>query len=306
MGQARGRFPKTRFSATVYVFAALILCSFSLLLLSTRSFVVNFKDVGFSVFSGVRGGVYELASLVSRTVLSARELGELRREHAELLQRLARYEGLERSNAEISQENIRLREQLGFERTIRYRHIPAEIIGRDPDNLFSALVINKGTHAGVAADMPVIAWQDGAQVLAGKVIKAGLFESLVMPLYDVSSFISSRLAVSRYEGIVEGQGDPDAALLMRFIRKGARDEIAVGDLVVSSGLGGVYPPEINIGRVSALYYREYELSMEAELQPALDFSRLEYVFVIDSVPVESQAEARVETASVDSGRADND
>jgi rod shape-determining protein MreC len=283
-----------------------MLFSFSLLLLSTRSFVVNFKDAGFSLFSGVRGGIHELSSLVSRTILSARELVEIRRERTELLQRLTRYEELERSNAEINQENIRLREQLGFERTIRYRHIPAEIIGRDPDNLFSALVINKGTHAGVAADMAVIAWQDGAQVLAGKVIKAGLFESLVMPLYDVSSFISSRLAVSRYEGIVEGQGDPDAALLMRFIRKGARDEISVGDLVVSSGLGGVYPPEINIGRISALNYREYELSIEAELEPALDFSRLEYVFVIDPLPLERAAEERAETAAFTEERADDD
>jgi rod shape-determining protein MreC len=286
MGQRGGRFPKTRFSTTAYVFAALTLFSFSMLLLSTRGFIVNFKGIGLSMFSGIRGGVYELSSLVSRTVLSARELVELRREYAELLRRLVRYEELERTSAEISQENIRLREQLGFERTIHYRHIPAEIIGRDPDNLFSALVINKGTYAGVASGMSVIAWQDGAQALAGKVIQAGLFESMVMPLYDASSYISARFAVSRYEGIVEGQGSPEAPLLMRFIQKRARDEIDIGDLIVSSGLGGVYPPGINIGRVSGVAYREYELSMEVELEPTLDFSRLEYVFAIESTMIE--------------------
>jgi rod shape-determining protein MreC len=287
-----------RFSAAVSVFAVLMLLSFLLLFFSTRSFVLNFKDMGLSLFSGARGGIYELSSLVSRTVLAVRELADLRREHAELLRRLARYEELERSNAEISQENIRLREQLGFTQTFRYRHIPAEISGRDPDNLFSALVINKGTYSGVANDMAVIAWQNGTQALVGKVIHAGAFESLVMPLYDVSSFIASRFMVSRYEGIVEGQGRPELPLVMRFIPKKAKDEIDVGDLIVSSGVGGVYPPGINIGRLSALSYREYEISMEVELEPVIDFSRLEYVFVIESSPEEA--------ASIDQEGAGND
>jgi rod shape-determining protein MreC len=293
MEKGGGRFSKSRFSATAYVFAALMLFSFSLLFLSTRSFILNFKNMGLSVFSGVRGGVYEISSLVSRTVLSVRELADLRREHTELLRRLARYEELERSNAEISQENIRLREQLGFARTIRYHQIPAEIIGRDPDNVFSALVINKGKHSGVANDMAVIAWQDGTQALVGKVIQAGAFESLVMPLYDLSSLIASRFSVSRYEGIVEGQGGPDTALLMRFIPKRARDEINVGDMVISSGMGGVYPAGINIGRIRGVSYLEYEISMEAELNPVIDFSRLEYVFVIEAVSAEA-AEPSVE------------
>jgi rod shape-determining protein MreC len=288
MRKGGGRTTK-RFSTTAYVFAALMLLSFSMLLLSTRSFILNFKDMGLSVFSGARGGVYELSSLVSRTALAVRELADLREAHAELLRRVARYEELERSNVEITQENTRLREQLGFARTIRYRHIPAEIIGRDPDNLFSVAVINKGTYSGVSAGMAVIAWQDGTQALAGKIIQAGLFESLVMPLYDASSFIASRFAVSRYEGIVEGQGSPDSPLLMRFIPKRAKEAINVGDMIVSSGLGGVYPPGINIGRISALNYREYEISLEAELEPALDFSRLEYVFVIEAAPAGAAA-----------------
>jgi rod shape-determining protein MreC len=258
----------------------LTLLSFSLLLFSTRSFVVDVKDVGLSFFSGIRGGIYELSSLVSRTVLSIRELATLRREYAELTDRVTRYEQLERNAAEIRQENTRLREQLGFSQTLNYRHIPAEIIGRDPDNLFSALVINKGKHSGVAANMAVIAYQNGAQGLVGKVIQAGQFESLVMPIYDISSFVAARLAVSRYEGIVEGQGSPDVPLLMRFIQKRARDEINVGDVIVSNGMGGVYPSGINIGRVSAVNYKEYEISMEVDLESAIDFSRMEYVFVI--------------------------
>ncbi|MCL2320047.1 MAG: rod shape-determining protein MreC [Treponema sp.] len=269
--------------AELYVFIALILVSFLTLFFSSRTVLTEAKNLGLTVFSGLRGGIYGVSSTLSRTILSIRELATLRREYAELSGRIARYEQLERTSAEIRQENNRLREQLGFSQDLRYQHIPAELIGRDPDNLFSALVLNKGKQAGVAVDMPVIAYQNGIQGLVGKVVYAGAFESLVMPLYDSSCFVSSRLAESRYEGIVGGQGTADVPLLMRFIRKRARDEINIGDMVVSSGMGGVYPPGINIGRVNRINYQETEISMEVELDPTIDFSRLEYVFVIRSV-----------------------
>jgi len=267
--------------AEVYVFAALMLVSFSLLLFSTRSLMTNIQDAGLSVFSGVRGRVDDLSSLVSQAFLTVQELARLKTEYAELQERFARFERLERSAAEINQENLRLKEQLGFSETLNYRHIPAKIIGRDPDNLYSALVINKGRHSGVEKDMAVIAWQGGSQALVGKVIHARTFESLVMPLYDSSLLIASRFSSSRFEGLVEGQGDTESALRMRLIPKRARDEINYGDLVVSSGMGGIYPPGLNIGRVSGVSYREYEISMEVELEPLIDFSRLEYVFVIE-------------------------
>jgi rod shape-determining protein MreC len=272
----------------VYVFVLLSIVSFSALLFSARTFIVDFKNVGLSMFSGARGGIHEISSLISQTVLSIRELASLRREYAELAGRITRYEQLERNAAEIDQENQRLREQLGFSRTIRFQHIPAEVIGRDPDNLFKAFVINKGKYAGVANNMAVIAFHNGTQGLVGKVIRTGQFESLVMPLYDINCSAASRLAVSRYEGIVEGQGSPDEPLVMRFIQKRAREEINHGDMVVSSGLGGVYPAGINIGRVTGINDRDYEISMDLILDPVIDFSRLEYVFVIDSRPKDGE------------------
>ncbi|MDR2743169.1 MAG: rod shape-determining protein MreC [Treponema sp.] len=276
---------KKRVSTDTLIFATLTLISFSLLFFSTRSFIVNFRDMGFSFFSGVRGGIHSVSSFAARTVLAVRELAVLRREYAELANRMTRYEQLERTAAEIRQENNRLREQLGFSEIISYRHIPAEIIGRDPDNLFSALVINKGERDGVAYNMPVIAFRDGVQALAGKIVQAGQFESLVMPIYDVSAFVPALFFSSRYNGLVEGQGKSEYPLLMRLISKRARGEIHFGDMVVTSGVGGVvdavYPAGINIGRVSRILYQEYETSMDVELESVIDFSRLEYVFVID-------------------------
>ena len=140
--------------------------------------------MGLSFFSGMRNGVHKASSVVSGTVLAVQELAVLKEEYAELTSRIARYEQIERSAAEILMENRRLREQLDFARITAYKGIASEIIGRDPDNLFSALVINKGTYHGISVNMPVIAYQDGTQGLVGKVVQAGKFESLVMPLYD--------------------------------------------------------------------------------------------------------------------------
>jgi rod shape-determining protein MreC len=80
---------------------------------------------------------------------------------------------------------------------------------------------------------------------------------------------------------VEGQGNQETPLLMRFVPKRAREEINIGDIVVSSGMGGVYPAEINIGRVNNIFSPEYETTLEIEVIPMIDFSRLEYVYLIE-------------------------
>jgi len=279
--KSSGKVPGAAVNSSAYVFVFLTLISFLLLMFSGGRFILTVKDAGLSIFSGTRSGIYEFTSLISRTILSVKELADLRREHAELLKQLERYEELERSNAEIYQENHRLREQLGFAQSLRYRRIPAQISGRDPDNLFSAVVINKGSYAGVAKNMAVVAWQNGTQALVGKVIQTGAFESLVMPIFDVNSQVASRFSVSRYEGIVEGQGNSEIPLMMRFVPKRARDEINVGDIVLSSGMGGVFPTGINIGRVGSVNSLEYDTTLEVEVTPMVDFTRLEYVFVIE-------------------------
>ena len=115
-----GKLPGTLFNSSFYVFISLVIISIGLLLFSGGNFIFHLKNTGLSLFSGVRGGIYEFTSAVSRTVLSVKQLADLRKEHAELLKQLERYEELERSSAEIYQENIRLREQLGFAQALRH------------------------------------------------------------------------------------------------------------------------------------------------------------------------------------------
>ena len=284
---------KRRIHTAFYIFIILSLISLSMLFLSARNFTTNVKESGLTMYSGIRASVYRVKSFVSGTVLSIQELTKLKEQYDELALRISRYEQLEKTAAGIRQENNRLREQLGFSQDISYRRIAAEIIGNDPDNLFSALVINKGKKDGIAVNMPVIAYQKNEKiqttdmapagtVLVGKVVQAAQFESLVMPIYDSTSYISSRLGESRIEGIVEGQGSPDVPLLLRFVRRQTRGEIGIGEQVITSGLGGVFPSGILLGRVIRVLYQDTDTSIEIEVECSADFSRLEYVFVIDS------------------------
>jgi len=278
--RTNGPAPK-RSNNTLYVFLALVTISFSCLLFSTRSFVIDVRDVGFSLFSGIRGVIQGVSTSVQKTILSVKELSRLKEEYDQLVKQLERYEELARNAADIEQENINLKKQLNFSQNLIFKHIPAQIIGKDPDNLFSSFVIDKGIKEGIKKNMAVIAFQDGTQGLVGLVVQVGRHESMVMPVYDYNSYVSARFAQSLYEGIVSGQGDSNGPLVMKYIKKRAKDEIQYGDRVVTSGLGGIYPKGIEIGRVSKIIFQEYETSLTVELEPSIDFSRLEYVFVIE-------------------------
>lgn len=251
--------------------------------------MLDVQEIGFSLFSGARGGISAVGSFGARTISAIKELSDLREAYAELVKRMEYYEVVQRDAAEIRQENHRLREQLGFLETARFKQIPARMIGRDPDNLFSAFVIDKGSKHGIKRNMSVIAFQDGQQGLVGKIVQVGRSESLVMPIYDLNAFVSARLSASRYEGIVVGQGNADRPLLMRYIKKRARDEIRFGDVITTSGIGGVYPKDLIIGRISKLVFQDYETSINAEVEPAIDFSRLEYVFALEKDAVREGA-----------------
>jgi rod shape-determining protein MreC len=284
------RTPKGfRRNAELFVFLLLLIASSLMLVLSTRSFVLNVKEIGFSLFSGARNGISSVGAFGARTVAAIQELSDLRKEYSELVKRIEYYEVVQRDAAEIRRENLQLREQLGFLETSRYRQIPARVIGRDPDNLFSAFVIDKGSKHGIKRNMCVIAYQDGQQGLVGKTVQVGRSQTLVMPIYDASAFVSARFSASRYEGIVTGLGSADTPLLMRYIKKRAKDEIRFGDMVSTSGMGGIYPKDLVIGRVTKLVFQDYETSINAELEPAIDFSRLEYVFAMERYQDEEEA-----------------
>ena len=280
--QARGR----RAVAPILL-AASLLC----LTVSTRSLEGVPESLGLSILGFFQRGFSAVGGFVSDTVASISELRKLRDNYRELSAKLERYTNMERGLADLREENKRLKEQLGFSQEIAYQRIASRIIAKDPENLYSTITIDKGIAEGIRKNMPVIAFQDGIEGLVGRVVEVGRGTSKIVPLYDSRSYVAARLSSgTRTEGLVGGQGSPDDPLLMRFVKKRTKDEVQFGDLVVTTGFESVYPAEVAVGRVKKIQVLEYQTSIDIELDSVLDFSRLEYIFVVRPEAVGQAAE----------------
>jgi rod shape-determining protein MreC len=278
---------------TVLTLVVCIVISLLSLAFSSQSFVLRPKEVGLSVFSLIQSGIYQVGSFVSRTVASVKELGELRRNYAILLDRVKQYEGIQNDITELRQENSRLKTILDFSQQFSFKNIPAQIIGKDPGNIFSTIMINKGSADGVRANMPVVAVQDGVQGLVGKIESVGIKTAMVLPLYDHLTYVAARLQRSRYEGLVNGGGD--SSVTMQWVEKTAAKYLQTGDLVITSGMNSIYPKGIRIGYVSSISARPSDTSLQLEIKPIIDFAKLEYVFVIAEQPPPVEPVTTVET-----------
>lgn len=248
---------------------------------SGGGFIVNFDKLGFTVFSSLQKAVHAVENVFTGTVTAVRDMAHLRSEYQQLTEKLKDYEFLQRNNTEIRKENERLKEQLDFATEIKYRNIPAQIIGRNPDRQYSGITLNKGARNGIKKGMPVIAVQAGNVGVVGRIITVGVGTSMMMPVYDVRCNISSRIQNTRDLGIVSGNGSSDGALSLKYIRKRVMDDFNYGDIVVTSGENGNYMRDIPVGRISKITVLDYDSSLNIELDPIIDFNRLENVLVID-------------------------
>ncbi|MBQ3671248.1 MAG: rod shape-determining protein MreC [Treponema sp.] len=263
------------------VFVIFVVLSSVMLAFSSGGFILNFKQIGFSLFSSAQRGINTVATTVVNTVNAVNELSKLREENAALTEKLKNYEYMQRNNIEVRKENERLLEQLDFSRAVPQKNFAARIIGRDPEGLYSALTIDKGRLKGIRKNMPVIAIQNGQVGIVGKVVTVGLLTSLVMPVYDSKCSLSVRIQDSRDIGIVSGMGNVDSSLLLRYIKKRARDNVKIGSIIVTSGESTNYPRDIPVGTIIETRAFDYDSSLEIDIAPIIDFSRLENVLVLD-------------------------
>ena len=172
---------------------------------------------------------------------------------------------------EAGWENMRLRKALSFRPLDGGRRvISAEVIGRDPDHIYDAIVINVGRDHGVDKDMPVVT----PEGLVGHIAQVGGSDSVVQLL--MRTRVSALLQATRAQGIVSWI---DGQFRLRFVE--SSNLVREGDLVVSSGLGGRYPKGIPIGTVVAVNQeKRAPVFLRVILKSIVDFSVLEEVFVL--------------------------
>jgi rod shape-determining protein MreC len=249
-------------------------------MISTQSLSGISKQLGLTVISFFQQGFSSVGSFVADSINSISELRRLEASHRDLLVQVESLGKMEREFTDLKQENERLKQLLQLTSDTDYNSVAARIVAKDPGNLYSTFVLDKGTAQGIQKNQAVIAYQDGLEGLVGRVIEVSRSTSLVVPIFDSASYIAVRMERSRYEGLAMGSGSDELPLIVQYVKKRARDEIQFGDLVITSGLQSLYPPGIKVGRVSKLRLLDYLTSMELEIEPIIDFSRLEFVFII--------------------------
>lgn len=210
-----------------------------------------------------------------------RDLRSLRAENERLRARIEELTLVSVQRVESEKENERLRELLSFKRAnpnytllaaqVVARERPARITGHDPSNLIEAIRIDQGRRDGVMPGMAVVT----ARGLVGRVIEVGESWSKILLLLDESSAVAALVQESRATGVVEGVAND---LIIRYIPH--EQSIEPGDIILTSGLGGEFPKGLVVGTVEEVRKHDVDPYQEATVRSPIDFTQLEYVFVI--------------------------
>jgi len=208
------------------------------------------------------------------------DVQSLQERNAQLEEALARSQAELVELREIASDAERLAELLDYVSAVQNQEtLTAEVIGYDQNNLIRTIIINKGARDGVTTGMPVVTKQG----LVGRIIDVTALASRVLLISDPSSSVSARLQTSRAQGTVQGR-------LTGSLRMGLiplETAVEVGDVVLTSGLGGNFPPDIVIGQVTSVRQFEFELNQEADVRSLVNFDTLEFVLVITNfVPID--------------------
>jgi len=172
---------------------------------------------------------------------------------------------------EFRLQNERLRQLLAFVDDIDRPALPAQVIGEDASSWARTVVVDKGSHSGLRDGLPVVS----AAGVVGRVIKTAPNSARVLLITDASSAIAALVQRTRTRGVAHGLG---IDLSLDYALRTA--DILEGDLLITSGMGGIFPKGLTIGRVKQVKKDEFGLFQDVKIEPAADFSHLEEVLII--------------------------
>jgi len=173
---------------------------------------------------------------------------------------------------ELLATHERLKELLQFKQTINWPVLAAQVIGLDPTGWFRSIIIDKGDTAGVRLNMPVV----NAYGVVGRIVSVSPGYAKVLLIIDQNSAVDCLVQRSRDRGMLKGLSTE----ICKLDYVGKSDYVAIEDTVVTSGLGGVFPRGLPVGKVLNVKEVSGELFKDIEVMPAVDFSKLEEVLVI--------------------------
>ena len=260
---------KTRILRTITI----VILSIGLVVLALGGYLNTLTGYVLSPIISAQSWLSDRFNAVQTVVNSPRDVSILVQENARLESEVS---NLQAQIIELQQQLTEyeiLSALLDFARAYpEFEYIGGSVIGRDPSPFVKYIQINRGSDDGILKGMPVVTQQG----LVGRIDQTTATAALVQLITDPGTQINVRLQPERVDGILTGSITGD--IILDFIPQEAN--IQPGDLVLSSGLGGNYPPNILIGQITSIRSQEYDLFQSASVQPVVDFNQLEIVLVI--------------------------
>lgn len=227
-----------------------------------------------SAQAGLYGVVGSVGTLWGRITggANADEVEQLRQEVNRLREEKTRLIG-------VLQENARLREMVGFQSEYpEFELAPARVVGRDISPYFRVIKVQIRSDVPLEPRMPVVS----SQGLVGQVHRVYEGYADVILVSDPRSRVDAISQRNRALGLVEGLGhEADYRARLSYLTE--RDEVRLGDVMVTSGMGGIFPRELLVGTISEVEQSERGLFQDVTIEPAVDFARVTEVFVITNV-----------------------
>lgn len=258
----------------------IIITAFILILVSVIILSYNLKqpsagivrnlvmEISASIGFGINSSIDVIRNVWKRYVFLVGledENRRLKEQNAQLLGELIKYQ-------EGYLEAKRLENILSLKNDIAYPAIGARVINIAQAAIFKTLMINRGTSHGLKVGMPVIA----SKGIVGRITETSWHASRVLLVIDANSNIDALIQRTRTQAILQGAGFNGC--MLKYVLKS--DDVSIGDVVISSGLGGIFPKEILLGTVIKINKDRSGLFQQIEVSPSVDFSKLEEVLVL--------------------------
>ena len=266
--------PAGRPNRFLFLIIALSLCG-GLMLLGIAGLLTPVEGLASAPLHGFSGALNRLSLTLNQAFEELNSLGQLRERIASLEELLASRQIEIIQLREAASDYDRLVDLLSYTSALENQEfLTADVIALDQSGIVRGLIINRGARDGVGVGMPVVTDLG----LVGRIVDVSANAAQVQLINDENSSVSARLQTTRAEGSIIGQAS--GALRMTFIDLDER--IIQGDLVITSGLGGNFPPDVVVGQVTSVRQFEFELFQEAEVRSLIDLGLLEFVLVITS------------------------
>lgn len=256
---------------TVIIVSTLIMIAYNLKYDTGKSFLrkIVLETVS-PVYKVLSGSIRSVQDAWLRYIL----LIGIQEENRNLKKKINELKAVLVSYQEGYQEAQRLKKLLAITDDDRYRFVTAKVIGREQAALSRTILINKGSSDGLKNGMPVVAYPG----LIGRLTDVSWHVSRVLLFIDENSNVDAIVQRNRTQGIISGAGSQ--GMILKYISK--TQDVQKGDVIVSSGMGGVFPKGWLIGQVMHVDKQDAGLFLKIKVAPFVDFSKLEELLILSS------------------------